>query len=226
MKENQLRPSKAFTLIELLIVVGIIAILASIAVVNFLEAQTRAKVSAVKSDLRTISLGLEAYAVDNNRYPPACGVGPYFVSPGPFSNPVTNRLIPVTTPIAYMSSFPPDKFKPTAGWAVSDGSVFDTFDYVDADNVPTRGSGLTSGGAWRLVSAGPDRYQAYGGRPIENADCNADGVDYDPTNGTVSRGDILRVGPLHTRYGSPTDPNNPNRPGIVRVPNYIEQWQQ
>ena len=41
-----------FTLIELLIVVAIIAILAAIAVPNFLEAQVRAKVSRAKTDLR------------------------------------------------------------------------------------------------------------------------------------------------------------------------------
>ena len=62
----------AFTLIELLIVVAIIAILAAIAVPNFLEAQVRAKVSRVKSDMRAVATALESYHVDNNRYIPFC----------------------------------------------------------------------------------------------------------------------------------------------------------
>jgi len=62
------KDSASFTLIELLIVVAIIAILALIAVPNFLEAQTRAKVSRVKADLRTLATALEAYYVDWNSY--------------------------------------------------------------------------------------------------------------------------------------------------------------
>ncbi len=64
-----MQTSRGFTLIELLIVVTIIAVLAAIAVPNFLEAQARAKVSAAKSDLRALATGLEAYVVDNNTYP-------------------------------------------------------------------------------------------------------------------------------------------------------------
>lgn len=60
---------KAFTLIELLIVVAIIAILAAIAVPNFLEAQTRAKVTRAQSDMRSLATGIEAFYIDNNQYP-------------------------------------------------------------------------------------------------------------------------------------------------------------
>ncbi len=52
----------AFTLIELLIVVAIIAILAAIAVPNFLEAQVRSKVARCETDMRSIDVALEAYA--------------------------------------------------------------------------------------------------------------------------------------------------------------------
>jgi len=68
-KGRSIKMGRGFTLIELLIVVAIIAILAAIAVPNFLEAQVRAKVSRVHNDLRTIALGMQTYMVDNNKTP-------------------------------------------------------------------------------------------------------------------------------------------------------------
>ena len=84
---------KAFTLIELLIVVAIIAILSAIAVPNFLEAQTRAKVSRVKSDFRTLSLAFHAFFLDHNDFPP--DIAPTWDTDF-FS------FIPLTTPRAYI----------------------------------------------------------------------------------------------------------------------------
>ena len=62
-----------FTLIELLIVVAIIGILAAIAVPNFLNAQTRAKVARTESDMRAIDQAIRMYQLDNNLYPVRSG---------------------------------------------------------------------------------------------------------------------------------------------------------
>ena len=93
-----------FTLIELLIVVAIIAILAAIAVPNFLEAQVRAKVARVKNDLRTQATALEAYAVDWNHYTrdSDSDLDRDVTPPLIWGVNTANGAIQLTTPIAYM----------------------------------------------------------------------------------------------------------------------------
>lgn len=104
----------AFTLIELLIVVAIIAILAAIAVPNFLEAQVRSKVSRVKTDMRSMATAMEAYAVDNNSYA-LC----FRYQTGDQDLPVSSVWVQhaarrLTTPIAYITSIPDDPFIPSS----------------------------------------------------------------------------------------------------------------
>jgi len=176
------RTSKAFTLIELLIVVAIIAILASIAVSNFLEAQVRAKVSRAQNDLRTIATGLESYRVDTNHYPPT-----------PLT-PITTRderLSFLTTPVAYLSSIPLEIFskKQKEGYAFWSANLNDAmktspiyFHLAEEKRRQDR---------WALFSRGPDLgYEA----AVEESGSGLL-MWYDPTNGTVSNGDVMRFGP-------------------------------
>jgi len=193
---------RAFTLIELLIVVAIIAILAAIAVPNFLEAQVRSKVARVVSDMRTIATGLESYAVDHRKYPfdwDSRG-WPWYLTDV------------MTTPIAYLTtgSLLEDAFREGGGAsaAVQSGRRFRYVNYP-ANLGPnpwkpspfpgpfyTRwssqqgvsetvvGNAMANFGQWKLSSAGP----------IKQANVAFFGTDlpYDPSNGTVSEGDIIR----------------------------------
>ncbi len=67
-----------FTLIELLIVIAIIGILAAIAIPNLLNAVQRGKQKRTMADARSFATAIEAYAVDNNSYPPgSCAPGAF-----------------------------------------------------------------------------------------------------------------------------------------------------
>ncbi len=94
-----MKPTKSFTLIELLIVVAIIGILAAIAVPNFINARTRSMVARCYADIRTLGNAFEMYRLDNNAYP--CGNEMWY----------TNQMYPrLTSPIAYIASIPLDPF--------------------------------------------------------------------------------------------------------------------
>jgi prepilin-type N-terminal cleavage/methylation domain-containing protein len=61
------KTSKAFTLVEIMIVVAIIALLAAIAVPGFLRARKRSQASRILNDLRMIDSAVDQYAIETNR---------------------------------------------------------------------------------------------------------------------------------------------------------------
>ena len=56
-----------FTLVEIMIVVAIIALLAAIAVPNFLRSRKRSQATQVLQDLRIIDSAVDQYAIENNK---------------------------------------------------------------------------------------------------------------------------------------------------------------
>jgi len=84
----------AFTLIELLIVVAIIGILASIAVPNFLNAQLRAKLANIYANKKTIQTGIATYKLDY-------GWAPIDMGPDAENG---QTYIALTTPTPYLTS--------------------------------------------------------------------------------------------------------------------------
>lgn len=226
--------TRGFTLIELLIVVAIIAILAAIAVPNFLEAQTRAKVSRSKSDIRTLTTGLESYRVDNQAYPKG---NPFNTSGRRESDPQTRQfevLEKLSTPIAYVTSgVLPDPFRSRersgvinlvngAGnpvpYTAAEQEQEASMKYaalVSADQLGTGSNilALTANPAdransyWILWSAGPDGEKTQvAGLGLLNPNATEAAIlnnVYDPTNGTVSRGSVFRVGGQPVGEGAP-----------------------
>jgi prepilin-type N-terminal cleavage/methylation domain-containing protein len=161
-QENATGARRAFTLIELLIVVAIIAILAAIAVPNFLAAQTRAKVSRGLSDLRTMRIATESYAVDNNRYPRSSwGCAPF--NDQLYGEPVWGTFTSrITTPIQYMTTIPLDVFAQNVGEKITDklyayGTVDSTLYYLFSSPPPSDLPGPRRGGIHLHLRHAQDR---------------------------------------------------------------------
>lgn len=168
----------AFTLIELLVVVAIIGILMGIAVPNFQNSLTKAKMAKAIADMNALCTAIESYCIDHNQYPAWTEVD------GTHKNPVDRRLHPLTSPMPYMSAIPVDPFI-----AIWEYAAYTTYDYVDAwSSIHYKKDEILDisfrCAKWRLASAGPDGKVTFGSS-----------FSYAITNGLRSIGDIVRTGP-------------------------------
>ncbi|MRR31897.1 hypothetical protein EG834_16550 [bacterium] len=183
----------AFTFGELMIILAILAVLAAIAVPNFMEGCYRSPVSRNQTGMRDIQLAMEAYRVDHGSYPVTNGLGE-----------IEQRLF--TTPIAYLSEVPFDRFRKKAGMDDTRYRIY----------VSTVGTSSTTKTRWMVSSIGPDLLANTAGyrsqedvlanealpRPAIGIDRDGKdigssgygGLRYDPTNGTKSYGDLYKWG--------------------------------
>ena len=74
--------TKGFTLIELMVVIGIIGILASIAIPQFMSYSHRGFDADVRSNVKNMILAQETYFIDVDTYADGTGTSPVFTSRG------------------------------------------------------------------------------------------------------------------------------------------------
>src|SRR4051812_29571400 len=75
MLQNLNKKRAGFTLVEIMIVVAIIALLAAIAVPNFLRARKRSQATRILEDLRMLDSAVDQYAIETGK---VSGMNPSF----------------------------------------------------------------------------------------------------------------------------------------------------
>ncbi len=179
---------KAFTLVELLVVVAIISILALIVLPNFLNAQIKAKVARSQSDIRSITNAIMAYRVDFNNIPNIdYGTGTtVMIKPKHLS--LLNSL---TTPVSYIA----------AGSVNSPFSEYNGYWYynwqyfVDVTGSPPtwywNNLATPEKTLWMVDTIGPNSTDFPW---VEVGDRQIMWMEYNPTNGIGSSGIIQKHG--------------------------------
>ena len=187
--------TRAFTLIELLIVVAIIAILAAIAVPNFLEAQVRSKVSRVKSDMRSLATAVESYAVDWNVI---LGTNDYERLFSSLTQQEARIMAysKLTSPVAFITTIPRDPFRVGHG-GIGGARELEEFQFnaSNSSNTGTWSLPQQRGYKWVFASHGPALKRT---GPTIKSTLRGQSVAaityvYDSTNGTKSEGHLFRT---------------------------------
>jgi type II secretion system protein G len=119
--------NRGFTLMELLVVMAIIGVLASVVLSSLNVARTKARDAQRISDARSIRMAINAYFLDNGSYPNSGGVG---IDPNDSwsnSNHSTSWSALETALRPYISRLPLDPVNTATGWAGASGTYTYTY---------------------------------------------------------------------------------------------------
>ncbi|MET0365078.1 MAG: type II secretion system major pseudopilin GspG [Sphingobium sp.] len=120
-----------FTLVELMVVIVIIGLLATIVAINVIPAGNQARVEKAKADIATLEQALEQYRLDNMTYPSGGdGLNALLTAPGGLPQPERYRQG------GYIKKLPADPWgKPYLYTAPGRKGAFDIYS-LGADGVP------------------------------------------------------------------------------------------
>ncbi len=185
----------AFTLIELLVGVAIIGILTTIAVPNFLDAQTRSKLANTYANMKAIQTAIFSYTLDYQNAP---------IDKGPDAFDGITYLV-LTTPTAYLSSISvfQDPFKTQLEEDQGIYFAYGSPHHIDQLDDPMRRQAFQKENiTYFLFGWGPDRKSDWPWKLLGDtltklktpsiAGPNGDGgIFYSTSNGLRSSGDVI-----------------------------------
>jgi prepilin-type N-terminal cleavage/methylation domain-containing protein len=140
-----------FTLVELLVVISIIAILATIAYANFTDARVGGRDAKRQSDVQNLQVAIELYKKQNGRYPVAgCGVSAGSIA----SESACATYIIGISPL-FISVLPRDPLRgPAAGYSYVTNAVGTTFKVMALNTV--EGAAVTDSNPQRRCDIVPN----------------------------------------------------------------------
>lgn len=121
--QTRTRPQRGFTLVEIMIVVVIIGLLASMAIPAFQKVRQNSRHAALANDLRTFAQAFETYSHENGSWPADVGIG---VLPNEMANnnsSIDATAFAATTPIGGRYDWDYNIFGYVAAVSVTDAAI-------------------------------------------------------------------------------------------------------